>query len=189
MAVTPGAISLPHSNWLHPWHSGPRPTGILKPRLHALRCLSHLGIVHPEGLGRWHHDLRVWIDSGPVLQAQPADVIAVEMADEDGVYPCGVEAGCAQVRQSESGRRRSHVTQSGIDQNGLPSGPENHRREGVLIRVRRHEGFLGRLPDLGDVGVPDEILERPRRRPIMDGGDLDVADLVAIETGCLPAAR
>ena len=62
---------------------------------------------------------------------------------------------------------------------------DSQRREGDVKRVLRQESLCHRLLDVGEFGIAHEAVERALAEAVIERGEGDIADLVAIETGSL----
>ena len=155
-------------------------------RLHAFGRGGGAGLIHPEGpFGLGHHDLGVGEDGIAFAQTQAVDVVAMEVADHDGVNLLGREAGGAEVAHPGSGCGGAHVAVPGVEKGELLAIIDDERGEGNCHRVGGQGLIAQHLLDRGQFRIADEAFERTTPETVVDGGDLQIADLVAVEAGCL----
>ena len=115
-----------------------------------------------------------------VLGHQAADVIGVEVRDDDGVDLGRIDAGCLPdvVLGDVAGRRRQLRAGAGVEQHQLALGPDGRDREGDRhVRIGQPAG-LERGLDLIQRRVLDEArIVRLLPDAVVHLDDLDVADL------------
>ena len=189
--VIPGTSSLPGSNLFtlssmileHAPHIEPD-------RTRGLGRLAHVGVVHPvRPFGRRHMDLGIREHEPAVLVAQPVDVVGMEVRDQDRCrrssgrcplprgWPCSCRTAPATGRRCAVSIITSFepvLTTSGVNGVGTVSGGMK------ALAIAFSTSGPCRIADevVVDLAHPDAVMDR---------GQLERTDLVAVERGRLLA--
>ena len=120
-------------------------------------------------------------------------MVEVEMRDQNGVDAFRIDPGGSKICVQRAGlRRHMHVLPAGagVDEHQLLASVDDEGGERCRDLAWRLKRIRQRLLDVGERRVAHKLfVDLPKPCAVVDGGDLKIADLVAVVGGRLFAAR
>jgi hypothetical protein len=112
----------------------------------------------------------------------------MEVRDDDDVDRLRIDPGGGEIRGHGAGGRGDLAGAAGVEQNQLRPGVDQQRRERDRQLVRREKRIRQCFLHCFERRIADEALvDRPMPNAVVEGGHLEIADLVAIDAGGLLA--